>query len=48
MKQIIKTENGPYIRETRKRFTGYFWLLLLSVAIGGVVLLWNLLAWIGS
>lgn len=32
MKQIIKTEKGPYIRETRTRFTGVFRFLLLSLA----------------
>ena len=36
MKQIIKTENGPYILETRKRFTGCFWLILLSLVVGAV------------
>ena len=44
MKQIIKTENGPYILETRKRFTGCFWLILLSLVVGTWGIFWLLLS----
>ena len=45
MKQIVKTENGPYIQETRTMFTGSFWLLLLSLAVGALVIFWLLFSW---
>lgn len=36
MKQIIKTEKGSHILESRTRFTGFFWFLLLSLVVGAV------------
>lgn len=44
MKQIIKTEKGPCILEARTRFTGFFWLLLLSLVVGAGCIFWFLFA----
>lgn len=36
MNQITKTKKGPYILEKRTRFTGCFWLFLLSLVVAAM------------
>ena len=38
MKQLIKTENGPYLMQTRTRFTGCFAVIWLSLIIGAAII----------
>ncbi len=47
MKQILKTEKGPYSPETRTRFSGFFRFLLISLAVGvvGIVFFSIFLSW---